>query len=118
MRQYRAWDKDGGFMCGVGAIDFENKKIRVRCCPDLWEPLDKFILTQSTGLKDAAGKEIFEGDIVGYLDYECVVKFDDGELLTYWLDCADDECGFQLNRCDADYYGIIGNIHDNPDLLK
>jgi uncharacterized phage protein (TIGR01671 family) len=118
MRQYRAWDKEGGFMCGVGAIDFENKKIRVRCCPDLWEPMDKFILMQSTGLKDKAGKEIFEGDIARkkLLDvtniYEIV--FIDG---CYCLSRESAKYNFKLS-CNLYELEIIGNKWDNPDLLK
>ena len=73
---------------------------------------------QHTGLTDKNGKKIFEGDIVrgtdaihrgrevyGYIDHKNGSFVIVGDLMTHyrWLD-------YNVE--------IIGNIHDNPELLK
>ena len=71
---------------------------------------------QYTGLTDKNGKKIFEGDICKHRsNYSgdfiiSVVIYTDGCFLAM----ADNNSGFNLsNKLE-----IIGNIHDNPELLK
>lgn len=72
---------------------------------------------QFTGLYDKNGKEIYEGDIIGFyndmdnLKLAGVVKFGDG---AFYINCGWDG-GYRLMDYDVE---IIGNIHDNPDLMK
>lgn len=80
---------------------------------------------QSTGLCDKNGKKIFEGDIVGfedgmstesgYAESGCTGRvYWDKETASFQVDnrlCA--ESYEVLNECT-----IIGNIHDNPELLE
>lgn len=68
-------------------------------------------LMQYTGLKDKNGKEVYEGDIITYGVSNYVVIFHKG-------------C-FCIKLQDKDYHifnnltiEIIGNIHENPELLK
>lgn len=130
MIKFRAWDKFKEIMYVVEAIDFIENEISVRdedfpeCFKTL--PLDSsVILMQSTGLFDKNGKEIFEGDILS-TDLErpyLVVERHN----TYFL--------YQCNDGKEDYYDtmlsvrekhikqdmtveIIGNIHENPELLE
>lgn len=82
---------------------------------------------QYTGLTDRNGRKIFEGDIIKYVD-----KYGQ-EVLSYIVEWSKDSCMFFLkcigfdDRFDSNFdvfYGepepfeIIGNIHDNPELVR
>lgn len=65
---------------------------------------DEGALMQYTGLKDKNGKEIYEGDRITVEGFEYV--FDD-------IRKADS----LREYCDKGKVEIIGNIHENPELL-
>lgn len=80
---------------------------------------------QFTGLYDKNGKKIFEGDIIGtdiarpYL----IVEFRDGCFMFNCNDGGKDYYDIMLpilKEAQTEYkYGeVIGNIHDNPELLE
>lgn len=80
-------------------------------------------LGQYTGLTDKNGTKIFEGDIVEGLDFTAedggygVVTFDDGAFEVVGS-CYNNIVGtFHENYYGKDFE-VIGNIHDNPELLK
>ena len=77
-------------------------------------------LMQSTGLCDKVGTEVFEGDVLHHqiqTEYTFVVKYDkdkgrwygDGLSRTYRIDITKDF---------LQYYRVIGNIYENPELLE
>lgn len=78
------------------------------------------ILEQYTGLKDANGVEIYEGDYIAFrfstkdanFLYQGVVVFDE---FMFVVDVPNGD-RFSLNRINS--VNIIGNIHENPELLK
>ena len=92
----------------------------------------KDTLSQSIGLFDKNGKEIFEGDIFQEENYgTAVVIYDDGQYKLEWY-------GWYEHSLDGNAYGesfdkietapisnyeinqmeVIGNIWDNPDLIE
>lgn len=70
---------------------------------------------QYTGLTDKNGKRIFEGDIVkAYNEHISEVTFSFGSFCCY-RQCDDTH---NMLWCVRDILTVIGNIHDNPELLK
>ena len=78
---------------------------------------------QFTGLTDKNGVKIFEGDIL-----HCVSKLDNAKMVVIF-ECGEyrmvlaekfkdyiGNCGFYAITCFEKE--VIGNIHDNPELLK
>lgn len=102
------------------------------------EEVDPETVGQWTGLVDKNGVKIFEGDVVRYKhtfefrssetlyehindEPECVyeykgdVKYSDGKFMPipYRYDCDD----YFYSHADFDFE-VIGNIHDNPELVN
>ena len=76
---------------------------------------DDFIVEQYTDLKDKNGEEIYENDILEDgsgepLEY-WVVRFEDGKFIGSTQGVNEDI--FELTDLE-----IIGNIHENPELLE
>lgn len=73
---------------------------------------------QYTGVKDRNGKKIFEGDIIEEDEGDGVVVYLE-QFACYALEYKD-VAGrlFNASLFDCRNIEIVGNIHDNPELLK
>lgn len=137
--KFRAWDKQR--KCWLGSFDtiqdngeevtiwdyikiFSDEKLILS---DVVYPVD---IEQYTGLKDRNGKEIFEGDIVE--SESDMVNWSTGEKtgikapkerrVIRWNDsqgrfCYRDDSWVIHQHHLTEFYTVIGNIHENPELL-
>lgn len=111
--KFRAWDKDRKVMRSALGIDPRSKKIIAFLLPDEGggqKEYENCELMQYTGLKDKNEKEIYEGDIVRSKETNTIltVRWDEAYCIT----------GFTITNDMAKVIEIIGNIYENPDLLK
>jgi hypothetical protein len=116
----RAWDRQGEFFIAstdfvisgdgvISVVDYDNK--------DTWHEGGPITIEHFTGRKDKNGVEIFDGDIWKRGGFVAVVVF---EFSGWGLSKApSSDCyqypAFHSNAASGE---IIGNIHENPELLE
>lgn len=117
------------FMCRI--FDKKSKmRMEPMCVVDCNE--DDLIIEQCTGLKDKNGKLTYEGDIISkeFTDRpfsskakskikNCLICWDDGNG-AFSLKCKSDNYRHYSahHRNPFGDYEIVGNIHENPELLE
>ena len=108
---FRIWDEDlkiFAYFSLTRLVDDPKMQRRVRNAEDIF---------MSTGMKDAKGEEIFEGDLVRgvYATVSGEVIFRDGGFKGKFLDATEEDLIDTF--CIGDNVEIIGNIYKNKELL-
>lgn len=99
---YSGKDNDGWIYCFGEYIDRNNE----------------YIVEQCTGLKDKNGNLIYEGDILQFKNNGAIyiIKYKPYDSCAFCC-CAEKYC-ITLDNDFASDIEIIGNIHENPELLE
>ncbi len=103
--------------------DYSSEKVLRQIRKDI-------ILQQFTGLLDKNGKEIYEGDVVsvqsdiGFGEIElntprkAIIEYATPARDRYGFVMEYENGGFDELRAANNVIEVIGNIHENPDLIK
>jgi len=118
--KFRAWDNHHKIMICQRETD------RVDKCLTYFETNIKVNLMQYTGLKDKNGVEIYEGDVLGGVNGSIngtawkidlfAVEYNICKGFNLHMFMWDDEGNLKMDS--THYCEVIGNIHENPELLE
>lgn len=122
--KFRSWDKENKSMhyeinsqiTGDITLDLKPHVFNVRT-------LGELELMQYTGLKDKNGKEIYEGDIIELNPDITVCRlakiiFKDGAYQYEYLTKPQAPDAYRFEYHKMKEHEILGNIYENPELLK
>ena len=119
--KFRAWDRVVG-MCRIVGVDFETDTVTImdRDTKHFFTlNIENANLMQYTGLKDKNGKDIYEGDILQW-DYDTRWKQHLSGVME--VDIPGIYYALENESCHPfeteEECLIIGDIYENPELLK
>lgn len=129
MIKFRAWDKVTSIYRKVLEIKFypdgELKKVKVAGFQRKGAIIpEKLVIEQFTGLKDVNGKDIYEGDIIVSKPNDQIFE----PLKIGVVKRSKIDAGWCYRIATDEYdiwtsgkyrtYEVIGNVHENPELLE
>ena len=119
--KFRAWDRTKKKMVKEGFFinSFGNPVAWIKGeLVEAFEPMN-YELMQFTGLKDKNGKEIYEGDILMETDNAGYIHWNGAGAYYQLIEVGKNGCpDFEGIDGIMPKLGIIGNIWENPELLK
>ena len=121
--KFRAWDKQLKRMYYDGSSDISNcLTYAIDGGMLTYDSKSSFTLMQYTGLKDKNGKEIYEGDIMSsclkHNVIEGIVFYQAPSFVMKKTKRARTWTTFNLAETENQFQEVIGNIYENPALLK
>ncbi len=138
--KFRGIDCTGQFVYGdLIHKRHTNESVLIQDYTGLGSDVDITTIGQYTGLKDKNGKEIYEGDIVEWVFFyerlganmgvkECdtivkgIIRWRQGGFVLEVIENDFEDAGYySISALYTDTESdveIIGNIHDNPELIK
>lgn len=126
--KFRAWDVVNNCMGNVKEISFFENVIVYGISKGVrgddnwtWQPMNNkdIVLMQFTGFYDKNLREVFEGDIIKHETGEiCKVEFIGGAYNYIYLGPGMGQMKKYMQQITANWITVIGNIYENPYLLK
>ena len=133
--KFRAYNRDWNMTLPVDEIKFENGEavsvsVTIKASDydhkGEWEDYivgDEITIEQFTGLHDKNDKEIYEGDILGGIYDGGYISWCEKCKQFQYFRCKDEcfACGGDVHWSELlveEELEVIGNIHENPELLK
>lgn len=133
------WEIGSLILLPNGDCEIANRCINPPDSDPMWKKVvithnvDKDTICQYTGLTDKNGNKIWENDVVKkhfYTDYDAYANSEKYIGKVEYLDCAwhitffdenNNKCIYPMFMAiefkDAEYYEVLGNIFDNPELV-
>lgn len=112
--KFRAWDTEEGRYVSDEEICYETGGEWDSIYDLLMDDDPYYIPEQCTGLEDKNGKLIYEGDIVEVpVLYSGIPTGKKQRCKVYYKHGA-----FNIYAVKSEYLKVIGNIHENPELLE
>jgi uncharacterized phage protein (TIGR01671 family) len=122
--KFRAWHVEKKKMFAIDEIDFRVKTVSEfipnhptnRTGYDEYAFYELSPLMQFTGLYDKNGKEIWEGDVINGNLGNLMIDFECGSFVAVRI--KNPGIKFEIKNFNMKEKEVLGNIYENPELLK